>query len=105
MLFTWSTKNLCIIFRGWRITGPFSLLLSLIAIVLLTAGYEGVRRLSRRYETAHVQRLKAYSATPVTGGKSIFYLDVGIVISLFICLCILSGCDSGMCRLIDFLRR
>lgn len=69
MLFTWSTKNLCIIFRGWRITGPFSLILSLIAIALLTAGYEGVRRLTRQYETAHAQRVKASVPAPVTGGK------------------------------------
>lgn len=68
MLFTWSTKNLCIVFRGWRVTGPFSLLLSLLGIVVLTAGYEGVRRVTRRYELAHAQRLKAYSTAPVTVG-------------------------------------
>lgn len=67
MLFTWSTKNLCIIFRGWRITGPFSLLFSLLAIVALTAGYEGVRRVTRRYEVGIEQRLRAYSSTATTG--------------------------------------
>ncbi|RMJ22979.1 hypothetical protein PHISP_06146 [Aspergillus sp. HF37] len=71
MLFTWSTKNLCIIFRGWRITGPFSLILSLIAIALLTAGYEGVRRLTRQYETAHAQRMKASAPAPVTGDNGL----------------------------------
>lgn len=50
MLFTWSTKDLCIVFRGWRITGTWSLILSLLAIVLLTAGYEAVREASRRYD-------------------------------------------------------
>ena len=71
MLFTWSAKNLCIIFRGWRITGPLSLLLSLIVIVLLTAGYEGVRQLTRRYEMAHAQRMRVSPlAPPVLGGKS-----------------------------------
>lgn len=52
MLFTWSTHNLCIIFPSWRITSTLSLLFSLLAIVALTAGYEAVRELSRRYEVA-----------------------------------------------------
>ncbi|KAF3933961.1 hypothetical protein ABW19_dt0207616 [Dactylella cylindrospora] len=50
MLFTWDTNNLCIIFRSWHIRGPVSLILSLLAIVALTAGYEFVREMSRRYE-------------------------------------------------------
>lgn len=72
MLFTWSTKNLCIVFRSWRVTGPFSLLLSLLAIVVLAAGYEGVRRVTRRYELSHAQRLKAYSTAPVTASMCYF---------------------------------
>jgi copper transporter 1 len=50
MLFTWDTTDLCIVFRGWRITGTGSLIVSLLAIVLLTAGYEAIREASRRYE-------------------------------------------------------
>ncbi|KAF2869329.1 Ctr copper transporter family-domain-containing protein [Massariosphaeria phaeospora] len=50
MLFTWDTTNLCIVFRGWRISGTGSLIFSLFAIVLLTAGYEAVREISRRYD-------------------------------------------------------
>ena len=50
MLFTWSTENLCIVFSGWHITGTGSLIFSLLAIVLLTAGYEAVREVSRRYD-------------------------------------------------------
>lgn len=50
MLFTWDTTDLCIVFRGWRISGTGSLIVSLLAIVLLTAGYEAVREASRRYE-------------------------------------------------------
>jgi hypothetical protein len=50
MLFTWDTTDLCIVFRGWRITGTGSLIVSLLAIILLTAGYEAVREASRRYE-------------------------------------------------------
>ncbi|KAF2013291.1 Ctr-domain-containing protein [Aaosphaeria arxii CBS 175.79] len=50
MLFTWDTKDLCIVFHGWHIDGTASLIFSLLAIVLMTAGYEAVRELSRRYD-------------------------------------------------------
>jgi copper transporter 1 len=50
MLFTWNTENLCIIFRWWHIRDFATLLFSLVAIVLLTAGYEALREASRRYE-------------------------------------------------------
>ncbi|GAB7354043.1 hypothetical protein MBLNU459_g4624t2 [Dothideomycetes sp. NU459] len=50
MLFTWDTNNLCIVFRSWRVTGTMSLIWSLFGVVLLTAGYELVREMSRRYE-------------------------------------------------------
>jgi copper transporter 1 len=50
MLFTWDTTDLCIVFRGWHISGTGTLIFSLLAIVLLTAGYEAVREISRRYE-------------------------------------------------------
>jgi copper transporter 1 len=50
MLFTWDTTNLCIVFPSWRITGTLSLIVSLLAVVALTAGYEAIREISRRYE-------------------------------------------------------
>ncbi|KAI9374768.1 Ctr copper transporter [Aspergillus egyptiacus] len=71
MLFTWSTKNLCIVFSGWRVKGPFSLLGSLIVIVLLTAGYEGVRQVTRRYEIAHARRLGAFSTSTLGSNNEI----------------------------------
>ncbi|KPI41280.1 uncharacterized protein AB675_8040 [Cyphellophora attinorum] len=61
MLFTWSSKNLCIIFPQWRVTGTASLLISLLAIIVLTAGYEWVRDMSRRYEQSHSAHLQAYN--------------------------------------------
>ena len=48
MLFTWSSENLCIVFRSWRVTGSFSLVVSLLAIVVLSAGYEALRNAARR---------------------------------------------------------
>ncbi|CAG8936096.1 unnamed protein product [Penicillium salamii] len=71
MLFNWSSKNLCIIFRSWRITGPISFLFSLVAIVILTAGYEGVRSVTRKYEAAHAQRLSAFVNSVNTGDNEI----------------------------------
>ena len=50
MIFTWDYTNLCIVFCSWRITSAFTLFLSLLAVVALTAGYEAVREASRRYE-------------------------------------------------------
>jgi hypothetical protein len=51
MLFTWDTTDLCIVFRSWHISGTGSLIVALLAIVLLTAGYEAVREASRRYDS------------------------------------------------------
>jgi hypothetical protein len=93
MLFTWSPKDLCIIFRQWHVSGPFTLFVSLVVIVLLTAGYEGVRQVTRRYEAAHAQRLNAFTAA-VTGKPlpsflclfSLFYSMYIHVVSLFVSL-------------------
>jgi copper transporter 1 len=59
MLFTWSTENLCIVFRGWQITSTFSLIWSLLAIVALGAGYELVRNITREYEARAAARLES----------------------------------------------
>jgi copper transporter 1 len=55
MLFTWDTQNLCIVFKSWRVTSTMSLFWSLLGVMVLTAGYELIREVSRRYE-AKVQR-------------------------------------------------
>ncbi|EED12264.1 Ctr copper transporter family protein [Talaromyces stipitatus ATCC 10500] len=70
MLFTWSTHNMCIIFPEWRVQGTGSLLASLFAIILLTAGYEAVRNFTRLYEASHTQRLKAFSSSVLAGRDS-----------------------------------
>jgi copper transporter 1 len=76
MLFTWDTTNLCIVFRGWRITGTGSLIVSLLAIVLMTAGYEAVREASRRYE-AYAGKLNERRGE-VRGESCISYTYSGI---------------------------
>ena len=55
MLFTWDTTNLCIIFRWWHVTSTFSLLISLVAVAILTAGYEVVREVSRKYDNSSAE--------------------------------------------------
>ncbi len=57
MLFTWDTTNLCIVFKQWRISGTVSLIFSLLGVVALTAGYEFVREMSRRYEQRNSQEM------------------------------------------------
>lgn len=59
MLFTWNTKDLCIVFYEWHVTGTLSLIFSLLAIVALGVGYELVRELSRRYEAAANARIES----------------------------------------------
>lgn len=59
MLFTWDTTNLCIIFRWWHIRSTLTLLISLVAVALLTAGYELVRELSRRYELSSAEYMNS----------------------------------------------
>ncbi|KOS19599.1 Copper transport protein CTR2 [Escovopsis weberi] len=59
MLFTWDTKNLCIVFRSWHVRSTPSLVLSLLAVVLIGMGYEGIRALSRNYEIALQKRIDA----------------------------------------------
>lgn len=58
MLFTWDTKNLCIVFRQWHIRTTPGLIVSLIAIVLIGMGYEALRSVSRSYEAAAEKRLQ-----------------------------------------------
>lgn len=50
MTFTWNTDRLCVVFEWWRINSTLSLILSLIAVVALVAGYEALREGIRQYE-------------------------------------------------------
>lgn len=56
MLFTWNTKNLCIVFEQWHIRSTAGLIFSLLAVVAIGAGYEALRESIRRYE--HYLNLK-----------------------------------------------
>lgn len=90
MLFTWDTENLCIVFPSWRVTGTFSLIWSLVAVVLLTAGYEAIREVSRRYEARledHLKSATRKSIPPNTGGiqvsRALLSLNAVLTMRLF----------------------
>ena len=59
MLFTWDTTDLCIIFRQWHVSSTFTLLVSLVGVAVLTAGYELVREMTRRYEASSTEYMNS----------------------------------------------
>ncbi|KAM7205799.1 TCU-2, variant [Naviculisporaceae sp. PSN 640] len=56
MLFTWDTKDLCIVYRWWHVDSTLSLVISLLAIVAFVAGYEALREGIRRFEISSNKR-------------------------------------------------
>lgn len=78
MLFTWDTTDLCIVFRSWHVGSTWSLLVSLVGVVVLCAGYELVREISRRYEASVAARQNGFkvggSGVPGTSPSNIFSL-------------------------------
>lgn len=75
MLFTWDTTDLCIVFRGWHISGTGSLVFALFAIVLLTAGYEAVREISRRYEAYEKKVLEGRRGADDLRGECGYFIN------------------------------
>ena len=66
MLFTWYPTNLCIVFRQWHIRSTAGLIISLIAVVAIGAGYEALREAIRRYEHSVNKRVEATPSDPDT---------------------------------------
>jgi len=64
MLFTWDTRNLCIVFRQWHVRSTFGLVVSLLAVVALAAGYEALRAATRKYENIVNKRVEAQPSKP-----------------------------------------
>ena len=81
MLFTWDTTDLCIVFRGWHIHNAASLIGSLIGVILLTAGYELVREISRRYEASTQRRIESLPS------KSLSHTGRGVLCALGFSYC------------------
>ena len=76
MLFTWDTTNLCIIFRWWHISSTITLLISLVAVALLTAGYELVRELSRRYELSSAEYMNSLPSKSLRSSSPVLWKHV-----------------------------
>ncbi|CAL8575412.1 copper transpport protein [Xanthoria parietina] len=92
MLFTWDTTNLCIVFPQWRVSSTITLIISLLGVILLTAGYEFVREMSRRYETSSAEYVNKLPRKNVDDAekkqklvKAVFYA-VQVFYSFFIML-------------------
>ncbi|SPO00884.1 related to a putative low-affinity copper transport protein [Cephalotrichum gorgonifer] len=71
MLLNWDTKNVCIVSSQWHIRTTFGLILSLIAVVAIAAGYEGLRSVSRKYELAVAKRAGFAPISPESGDHDI----------------------------------
>ncbi|KAK4449261.1 Ctr copper transporter family-domain-containing protein [Podospora aff. communis PSN243] len=58
MLFTWDYQNVCVVFRQWHISSPLSLIVSLLGIVAIVAGYEALREAIRQFEARTTKRIE-----------------------------------------------
>lgn len=50
MLFTWSPKNLCVVFKWWHVRSQFDFILTFVAVVLLGMGYEYIKSLASKVD-------------------------------------------------------
>jgi hypothetical protein len=82
MLFNLNTEDLCIIFSWWHIRDFATLLFSLFAIVLLTAGYEALREASRRYEKWVEKKTEE---TPSKLALVLFSTNLAVICDSFVC--------------------
>jgi hypothetical protein len=88
MLFTWDTNNLCIVFRQWHIRSTTGLIISLLAVVALAAGYEALREASRRYEASTTKRVEALPSKLVPIRSSLYTcLEYNVRLLLFVKTC------------------
>ncbi|KAF5092280.1 hypothetical protein D0Z03_002944 [Geotrichum reessii] len=75
MLFTWDTNNLCIISKHWHIRSNTSLIFSLLAIVILVAGYEYLKFVIARKFPEESQQLQGHLGVSSTDEEA----HVGVV--------------------------
>lgn len=85
MLFTWDTNNLCIVFKQWHIRSTPGLIISLIAVVLIAMGYEGLRAMSRTYEKSIASRVDTAPSESIFPSSTRAPLPFGAVIDALPC--------------------
>ncbi|KAK6460527.1 Ctr copper transporter family-domain-containing protein [Scheffersomyces coipomensis] len=85
MLFTWDWQNTCVVFRWWHIKSFTGFILSFIAIVVITSGYEFLKSWFGQWQRSYSNTLSG-SAVNTTGAainrfklkRSLFYgIQVG----------------------------
>ncbi|KAG5365431.1 Copper transport protein [Yarrowia sp. C11] len=52
MIFNWDTKGMCVVFPWWHVKTHVGMVLTVVAVVFISAGYEYVRKLSRDIDAA-----------------------------------------------------
>lgn len=52
MIFNWDTKGMCVVFPWWHVKTHLGMILTVVAVVFISAGYEYVRKLSRDIDAA-----------------------------------------------------
>lgn len=52
MIFNWDTKGMCVVFPWWHVKTHVGMVITVVAVVIMSAGYEYVRKISRDIDTA-----------------------------------------------------
>ncbi|KAK9467824.1 Ctr copper transporter family-domain-containing protein [Lipomyces arxii] len=111
MLFTWNTKDLCIVFDWWHITTTFGLIVSLAVIFAVAGGYEYLRMLTsprasldilpKREDHATTQAVKSRSKAKMAAFYAIqvfysfFLMLVFMTYNGWVMLSVVAGAFSG----------
>lgn len=73
MLFTWDYENVCVVFKWWHIYNAFDLVLSVIAIAVLAAGYEFLKYRYKQFVRKNRGFKGTYSAVRFSGFFFFFF--------------------------------
>ncbi|CAL1204409.1 unnamed protein product [Candida parapsilosis] len=63
MLFTWDWNNSCIVFKWWHVKTFYGFIISMVAITLLSSGYELVKGMVTNWERNSIATLTASTTT------------------------------------------
>lgn len=63
MLFTWNWHNSCVVFKWWHIRSWWSFVISMLAIIAITLGYECLRAWVHKWEQHNVSIINGSNVT------------------------------------------